>query len=91
MLGSSAAGAENISDAVPRWEPHDFTFQCPVEQLDPFRVVLTADLVGPDGTKLVLLGFYDGGHNWKVRAAATSRGLWSLTTHSDVAALNGQH
>ena len=75
---------------VPRWEPHDFAFTSSTVQENPFRVAFSAEVLGPDGVKLTITGFYDGNSTWKVRVSALTEGAWSLVTHSDVAELDGK-
>src|ERR1035437_9254897 len=75
---------------VPRWEPHDFAFTSSTVQENPFRVAFSAEVLGPDGVKLTIPGFYDGNSTWKVRVSALTEGAWSLVTYSDVAELDGK-
>jgi hypothetical protein len=76
---------------VPRWQPHDFSFTNLVEGENPFQVPFSAVLTGPDRTRMVLPGFYDGNGTWKVRFSPTTEGDWQLITRSSVSALDGQH
>jgi len=73
---------------VPRWQPRDFEFKSNTEQANPFQVDFSADVVGPNGIKFSLPGFYDGDGTWKVRVSPTAEGTWTLVTQSSVADLN---
>jgi len=76
---------------VPRWQPQDFVFtNNSAAPSNPFQVSFSADATGPGGVKLSLLGFYDGGANWKIRFSPTVEGNWTLTTHSNLSGLNQQ-
>jgi len=86
ILVLSAAAADL---QLPRWEPHDFVFTCPVAPADPFQVSFSAQATGPGGAELTVPGFYDGNRTWKIRFSAPAEGDWRLTTRSDVAELDG--
>lgn len=76
--------------AIPRWEPHDFTFSNQQEAANPFLVAFSADLKGPNGARLSVPGFYDGNSVWKVRVSSPVEGEWLLVTHSDLAGLDNK-
>jgi hypothetical protein len=57
---------------------------------NPFQAPFSAELTGPNRTKMVLAGFHDGNATWKVRFSPTSEGKRQLVTHSCVPALDGQ-
>lgn len=86
----------NISTAqqppikIAKWEPHDFEFTCTSQTANPFTVSFSADITGPDGTRLTLPGFYDGENIWKIRFSATKEGKWSIHTRSDLSCLDSQ-
>jgi hypothetical protein len=86
----AALGLGQGHEQVPRWEPHDFAFPCAVPVADPFQVVFSAELTGPDEAKLIVPGFYDGNQTWKVRVSAPTAGAWQLLTRSNVADLDGR-
>jgi hypothetical protein len=75
---------------VPRWEPHDFAFRGEARAANPFLVEFSAMVRGPDGTEMVVPGFYDGDGTWKVRVSPTVEGRWSIVTRSDQPSLDGQ-
>lgn len=60
----------------------------PGDSTSPGFVVAT--FVGPDGRRITVDGFWDGGHTWKVRMAPTTTGTWTYTTSSVDQGLNGQ-
>jgi hypothetical protein len=73
---------------VPLWQPQDFSFTNAAGATNPFLVPFSAELAGPKATRLVLPGFYDGNHVWKVRVSPTLEGEWTLVTRSSVPALD---
>lgn len=75
---------------IPRWQPHDFAFTNQPAVDNPFQVPFSAELTGPNQTRMVLPGFYDGNGTWKIRFSPMQEGPWQLVTHSAVAALEGQ-
>jgi Protein of unknown function (DUF4038)/Domain of unknown function (DUF5060) len=75
---------------IPRWQPHDFAFTNRSEAANPFQGPFSAEVTGPNQTRLVLPGFYDGDGTWKIRVSPTAEGKWQLVTHSTVPALDGQ-
>lgn len=78
------------STSVPRWQPHDFAFRSSATPDNPFEVVFSAEVTGPDGRRMSVPGFYDGDGTWKLRVSANAIGAWSLRTRSDDPALDGQ-
>ncbi len=85
---ASLEAAETV--AVPRWQPHDFSFTTTAKTENPFTVAVAATVTGPDGKAFTLPGFFDGDGTWKIRLAPTAEGQWSLATKSDLPELNGQ-
>jgi hypothetical protein len=75
---------------VPRWQLYDFAFTNRSEQDNSFQVPFSADLTGPDRTRMVLPGFHDGDGTWKVRFSPTREGKWQLVTRSSVPELDGR-
>ena len=48
---------------------------------NPFlNVDVTAVFTGPEGEILRVLGFWDGGGTWRIRAALTAVGQWRYST-----------
>jgi hypothetical protein len=88
VLLLTAAARMLAAITIEQYHPHDFalTAQAPG---NPFDVDVRAEFVGPDGTRIVVPGFFAGGNTWKVRFSPTLVGGWSMTTVSPVAALNG--
>ncbi|MFG1707032.1 DUF4038 domain-containing protein [Nonomuraea sp. M3C6] len=77
------------------WRAVEFTLHSTVDYADPYRDVdLVATFTGPNGQRLTMPGFWDGGTTWRVRFAAPTPGRWQYTTSSTDAAntgLNGHH
>src|ERR1043165_9511360 len=72
---------------VEQYPPHAFTLSAQGGG-NPFDVDVRGDFTGPDGTHISIPGFYAGGNVWKIRFSPTKPGRWSMTTVSQVAALN---
>ena len=47
VLNASVFAAE--TPAVPRWQPHDFSFTTTARMANPFMVSISATINGPDG------------------------------------------
>ncbi|MDI1334553.1 MAG: DUF4038 domain-containing protein [Lacunisphaera sp.] len=74
-----------------QWRPLDIVFSCPPPaKANPFDVSFQATLTGPDGTQLVIPGFYDGDDRYLVRVTLPAAGEWSLKTASSLAPLEGR-
>jgi len=80
--------AESV--AIPRWQPHDFSFTTTAKPENPFAADLSATVTGPDGRTFTLPGFFDGDGMWKIRVAPTIEGQWSLVTKSGLPDLDGK-
>ena len=89
MTAQSATISTPIT-RVPLWQPQDFAFTSAAVVDNPFKVQFTAEISGPNSTKLLLPGYYDGHGTWKVRVSPTAEGEWSLVTHSSLPALDAQ-
>lgn len=76
------------------WEAIELTFLAEHTYTNPFRdVELRAEFHAPDGTTLLVPGFWDGEQTWKVRFAPTIGGDWSwrsLCSASSDGGLHGQ-
>lgn len=75
---------------VPRWQPHDFSFNAAVDAANPFMVPFSATITAPDGKTFTLPGFFDGDGTWKIRVSPNAEGRWSLITKSNVKELDGK-
>jgi hypothetical protein len=62
--------------------------QMPGDNTTPGFVVGT--FTGPNGEKVVIDGFWDGGSTWKIRMAPTAVGTWTYSTSSSDTGLNGK-
>ena len=67
---------------VPRWRPQDFPFTSKAANENPFAVMFSAEVTGPNGVRMTVPGFYDGQGTWKVRFAPNTVGKWFLRTTS---------
>ena len=75
---------------VPLWQAQDISFTNQTPVTNPFEMPFTAEITGPNATKLLLPGYYDGNGIWKIRVSPTAEGEWQIVTRSSAAALNGQ-
>jgi hypothetical protein len=74
---------------IPHYATHDFSFNAPIAG-NPFDVALTGHFTGPNGERITIPGFYDGGGVWKIRFSPTAPGKWTMRTVSPAAALDGR-
>lgn len=106
-VSSSASASGNgaypaqVSSTYGRWELVEFSLQG--RTMDgrsgadnPFRVALDGIFHAPDGSEMVVPGFYDGdgagnqnGNVWKIRFVPHQLGSWTVTTSSSETLLNG--
>ena len=70
--------------------PVDLIFRSNAAPANPFTIQFSADFTGPKGIKLILPGFYEGNHTWKIRFYPTAAGKWSVSTHADLGDLDNQ-
>ena len=86
ILGSTLLCAAD----VPRWMPYAIAFRASAAAGNPLMVSLSATVTGPDGSRFVLPGFYDGDGVWKIRVSPTAEGQWSLVTKSEFKELDSR-
>ncbi len=89
-LAALAFSASAADQAVPRWQPHDFTFLSKAPTDNPFQTPFSAEVKSLEGKTFILPGFYDGDNTWKIRISPTFPGQWSLTTRSTNPNLNNK-
>ena len=66
-----------------QWRPLELAFTAERQAADPFDIVrcrFVAEFSGPNGARLTVPGFWDGGKTWKVRFTPTAPGRWSYAT-----------
>ena len=96
LLGTLQAAALPVGSAVQQWRPAELAFTAETEIAEPFdyeHAHFSAVFTGPDGARLDLPGFWDGGHSWKIRFTPTRAGEWSFVTrfsNPDDRGLHGQ-
>lgn len=74
------------------WECVELVFIAQNDIADPFLTLeLRVEFQGPDGRKLCVPGFWDGGRTWKVRFAPVSTGEWNWRSACNQAAESGLH
>ena len=59
MLTTSGPNGLGVQNRVRLWQPYDFAFTEHSEVANPFQVLFSAEVTGPNRTRLVLPGFYD--------------------------------
>ncbi len=91
---AKALGAKPQATAACQWQPMELTFTAGKDCDDPFdfvRAKLSATFAGPDGARLEVPGFWDGGRTWKIRFTPTRAGEWSYATSFTDAGDHGLH
>lgn len=88
-------GLVRAAQAVPLWTRTELTFTSTVRYHHPDAdVSVTVTFTAPDGTTLIVPGFWDGGDTWRARFAPTQLGQWrysaSATDHTN-AGLHDHH
>ena len=89
LMMATLSGGLHAAVNVELYHPHDFVLRAKVAG-NPFDVVISAELNGPNAMRMRAPGFYDGDGVWKVRFSPPVIGNWTLRTVSPVAGLNGQ-
>jgi hypothetical protein len=80
----AAAGSEaDLAVRVPLWQPRDFAFTNRTTVDNPFQTPFSAEITGPQTTKLLLPGFFDGNGVWKIRVSPTTEGEWQISRFAD--------
>lgn len=76
---------------VRRYARYEITLASSQHYANPYtEVLLDADLTAPDGKRVRVPGYWDGGNTWRVRFAPMTVGNWAWKTHSNDADLNNQ-
>src|SRR5688572_12671428 len=87
----SLANAATAEAFVEQWDAIDRRFDGPTGGNPFVDVQLTATFKHVDENVAVkVTGFYDGNGKYIIRFMPDKVGRWGYTTHSNVAALNGQ-
>jgi hypothetical protein len=80
------------SPAVPKYQRFEASFQSAANYANPPQEAsLTVTFTSPQGAKLKVPGFWDGGKNWKIRFAPTQTGNWKFETICSDAGNKGLH
>lgn len=79
---------------VSKWSPIEIAFTATGSYASPFQDVdLKVTFFAPDGDRFTVPGFWNGGHDWRVRFAPNLAGTWSYHTFCSAtndAGLQGQ-
>ena len=79
-----------MQETTPLWQHAELRFKADRGRVTHTNVEFSAGFTGPDGTKLVMPGFWDGGDQWLIRFTPTSQGRWQWQTHCpELADLDG--
>lgn len=100
-VGASTPG-ENGNMPVLKWKPVEISFTAQKQDDNPYvrirpdkrddllRVVFTGTDGKAKGKSMTIIGFWDGGQDWKVRFAPPMAGAWHYESKSADAGLNGK-
>lgn len=73
--------AGEVDVLTQKWVMAEMSFESAKAYANPFYdASIDVAFTAPDGTKMVMPGFWDGGSTWKVRFAPTQCGIWTYTT-----------
>jgi hypothetical protein len=76
---------------VPRWSVYELALTASDKDSDPYvEVDLIGVFSGPGGESIVVGGFWDGGHTFRVRFTPPAEGTWTYSTVSSDAGLDGK-
>jgi len=90
-------GAVSDKPSIPKYGVFELTLTASQDYSNPYLKMpndlntpgfVVGIFSGPNGEKLQVDGFWDGGKTWKIRIAPTSVGDWSYTTTSSDLGLN---
>lgn len=82
--------AEQRDLRVRRYDWHDFSARSAQKHVNPYTEVnLLGEFVGPNGKKILIPGFWDGGDGWKLRFAPGLIGDWTWRMRSNDPDLDG--
>jgi hypothetical protein len=73
-----------------QWRVTELAFEAEPGKVAPIEVEFSATFTGPNGVRLIVPGYWDGGRAWRVRVTPTAPGKWSYTTACrDIQGLDG--
>lgn len=76
---------------VPKWSVHEITLNSLSRYTNPYtQLRVMATFQGPGNIKKTVPGFWDGGNTFKIRFTPTAEGIWTYSTSSADAGLNGK-
>ncbi|MEO9513630.1 MAG: DUF5060 domain-containing protein [Flavobacteriaceae bacterium] len=73
-----------------KWESVDLSFKAKGQLGQPFQVQMSCEFTKPDGSKITVPGFYNGGYEWVVRFNPGQEGTWTALSHSSIKSLSGK-
>lgn len=94
MVMAMAAGlhAAPTPPLTPQWDKLELTFTSTKSYSNAVQeAALVAEFVSPQGERLRVPGFWDGGRTWRVRFMPPSPGAWSWRTECTDTANRGLH
>lgn len=80
----------NAEARTTQWHPVELRFEAGRSVQHPMTVKFGAVFLGPDQTRLVVPGFWDGGQSFKVRFTPTLPGSWTYRTYASISGLKDQ-
>ena len=94
LLAFAAATTTTLAadKSVGLYQRFEQSFESAASYANPLQEAsLTATFTSPTGTKLKILGFWDGGKTWRVRFAPSQTGNWIFETACSDASNKGLH
>ena len=80
---------EDLPTQVPVYQPVDLQVQVEKALAHPFELTFGAVILGTDGDRYTIPGFFNGGQSFVIRFSPPAPGKWSFRTFSSLAALAG--
>jgi hypothetical protein len=92
MTSVFAFSAMSLAQTVEVWKRADITLTSSKTYANPYLdVSITAVFTHPDGAKITLSGFWNGGAEWRVRFSPTKTGVWNYAVTCSDATNSGLH
>jgi Domain of unknown function (DUF5060) len=75
---------------IPKWSVYELTLTASDQASDPYlETNIVGVFSGPNSQSVVVNGFWDGGHTFRLRFAPTVEGTWTYMTVSSDPAMDG--
>jgi len=90
LLGTISATYGGNSITTFKWEAVDLSFKAKGKIEQPFQVDMSCEFIRPDGSKVTVPGFYNGGNEWVVRFNPGREGTWTAVSNASIKSLSGK-